>query len=69
MVNSDGVEDAWGTYTADDDILLSSGDLDAGGKVEGVLIWEQKINDDNLRLRYYDNFLMDDEYTLQFKLD
>lgn len=69
MVNSDGVEDAWGTYTADDDILLSSGDLDAGGKVEGVLVWEQKINDDNLRLRYYNNVLIEDEYTLQFKLD
>lgn len=69
MVNSDGVEDAWGSITADDDVTLSSGELDAGGVIEGVLIWEQKIGDNNLRLRYYDNVLFDDEYTFQFKLD
>jgi len=68
MVNSDGVEDAWGTYTPDDDITLSSGELDAGGKIEGVLVWEQKIGDNNLRLRYYDN-IFEDGYTIQFKLD
>lgn len=69
MVNADGVEDAWGTFTADDDIVLSSGELDAGGKVEGVLVWEEKIGDDNLRLRYYKNLLIDDKYTIQFNLD
>lgn len=69
MVNSNGVEDAWGTYSGDDDTELSSGDLDAGGKVEGVLIWEQRIGDENLRLRYYDNLVWDDTYTFQFKLD
>ncbi len=69
MVNADGVEDAWGTYTADEDTILSSGELDAGGKIEGVLIWEEKIGDNNLRLRYYDDLLMDNNYTLQFKLD
>lgn len=68
MVNADGVEDAWGTFTADDDNTLSSGELDAGGKVEGVLVWEEKIGDDNLRLRYYDS-LVDDKYTIQFTLD
>lgn len=68
MVNADGQEDAWGTYTADDDITLNSGELDAGGKIEGVLVWEQKINDNNLRLRYYSS-IVDDKYTLQFKLD
>ena len=68
MVNADGQEDAWGTYTADNDNTLSSGDLDAGGKVEGVLVWEQKIGDNSLRLRYYNNALFDDKYTLQFKL-
>lgn len=69
MVNSDGQEDAWGTITGENDSTLSSGDLDAGGKVEGVLVWEQKIGDNNLRLRYYNNALFDDQYTLQFKLD
>lgn len=68
MVNSNGVEDAWGTYTVDDDITLNSGDLDAGGTVEGVLVWEEPINDSDLRLRYYDN-AFNNEYTLQFKLD
>ena len=68
MVNSDGVEDAWGSFTADDDVTLSSGDLEAGGKVEGVLVWEQKKNDNNLRLRYYET-IFDKEYKLQFKLD
>lgn len=69
MVNSNGIEDAWGSYTVDDDITLNSGELDAGGTVEGVLVWEEPINDSNLRLRYYDNVLLDNEYTLQFKLD
>lgn len=69
MVNADGVEDAYGTFTADDDVMLNSGELDAGGKVEGVLVWEQKIGDNNLRLRFYENALFDDEYTFQFKLD
>lgn len=68
MVNSDGVEDTFGAITAEQDVSLSSGNLDAGGKVEGVLIWEQKINDDNLRLRYYKT-ITDKDYTLQFKLD
>lgn len=69
MVNADGVEDAWGAITADNDVTLSSGDLDVGGVIEGVLVWEQKIGDNNLRLRYYNNILFDDEYTFQFNLD
>ncbi len=68
MVNADGVEDAWGTYTLDDDVTLSSGNLDAGGKVEGVLVWEQKKSDNNLRLRYYHSIISDD-YTFQFALN
>lgn len=69
MVNSDGVEDAWGSITAEEDRMLNSGELDAGGKVEGVLIWEQKKGDNNLRLRYYDNVLFDKKYTLEFKIN
>lgn len=67
MVNNDGVEDVWGTYTADDDIMLNSGELNAGGKIEGVLVWEQKKNDNNLKLRYYDT-IIDENYALQFTL-
>ncbi|MEG2283554.1 MAG: DUF4352 domain-containing protein [Bacilli bacterium] len=69
MVNADGVEDAWGTYTADNDIMLSSGELDSNGKIEGVLIWEQKTGDSNLRLRYYNNALFDSKYTIEFKIN
>ncbi len=69
MVNSDGVEESFGTFTLDDDITLGSGELEPNGKVEGVLVWEEKKNDDNLRLRYYYNVLFDTEYTFQFKLN
>lgn len=68
MVNADGVEDTFGAITAEDDITLSSGQLDPNGKIEGVLIWEQKVGDNNLRLRYYKS-MIDENYTLQFKLD
>lgn len=68
MVNSDGVEDTWGAFTADDDITLDSGDLEAGGKIEGVLVWEQKKDDKNLKLRYYETIL-DENYKIQFTLD
>lgn len=69
MVNANGVEDAWGSYTCDDDDTLSSGELDKGGVVEGVLVWEEPKGDDNLRLRYYSNVVWDDEYTFQWKLN
>lgn len=69
MVNANGVEDAWGTYTCDDDETFSSGELEPNGVYEGVLVWEQKIGDDNLRLRYYSNVLFDEEYTFQWKLN
>ncbi len=69
MINANGVEDPWGTYTCDDDESFSSGELEPGGTYEGVLIWEQTIGDTNLRLRYYNNVLFDDEYTFQWTLD
>ena len=68
MVNTDGVEDKWGSITLDDDNILNSGELNAGGKIEGVLVWEQKENDSNLKLRYYETIL-DTEYKLQFTLN
>lgn len=69
MVNSDGVEASFYSITAEDDILLSSGELDADGKVEGVIIWEQKQGDNDLRVRYYENVLFDDDYTFQWALN
>ena len=69
MVNGDGVEASVYSVTAEDDVQLNSGELDAGGKIEGVIIWEQKQNDTGLKVRYYDNVLFDDAYTFQWTLD
>ena len=69
MVNGDGVEASVYSVTAEDDVQLNSGELDAGGKVEGVIIWEQKQGDSGLKIRYYENVLFDDEYTFQWTLD
>lgn len=69
MVNSNGDEDTFGTFTCDDVEYFSAGDLDAGGTKEGTMVWEQAIGDTNLRLRYYDNIFFDKNYTFQFKLD
>lgn len=68
MVNSDGVEDTLGAITLDNDIELNSGNLDAGGKIEGILVWEQKKDAKNLKLRYYETIL-DKDYKIQFTLD
>lgn len=69
MVNGDGVEASVYSITAEDDIQLHSGELDAGGKVEGVIIWEQKQGDTGLKVRYYKNVLFDDDYTFQWSID
>ena len=69
MVNGDGVEASVYSITAENDVQLNSGELDAGGKIEGVIIWEQKKGDTGLRVRYYKNALFDDSYTFQWKLD
>ncbi len=69
MVNGDGVEASVYSITAEDDVLLHSGELDAGGKIEGVIIWEQKQGDTGLKVRYYNNVLIDDDYTFQWTLN
>ena len=69
MVNGDGVEASVYSITAEEDIQLNSGELDAGGKIEGVIIWEQKQGDTGLKVRYYENVLLDDNYTFQWILD
>ena len=69
MVNGDGVEASVYDVTAENDIQLNFGELDAGGQIEGVIIWEQKQNDTGLKVRYYDNVLFDDDYTFQWTLD
>ena len=69
MVNGDGVEASVYSITAEEDVQLSSGELDAGGTVEGTIIWEQKQGDTGLKVRYYENVLLDDDYTFQWTLD
>ncbi len=69
MVNGDGVEASFYSITAEDDVMLSSGQLDAGGIIEGVIVWEQKENDTNLKVRYYENVLFNNNYTFQWTLD
>ena len=69
MVNGNGVESSVYSITAEEDIQLGSGELDAGGNIEGVIIWEQKEGDKGLKVRYYENVLFDDEHTFQFILD
>lgn len=69
MVNGDGVEASFYSITAEDDVLLSSGELDAGGVIEGTIIWEQKEGDNNLRVRYYENVLLNSDYTFQWTIE
>lgn len=69
MANGEGVEASTYSITAEDDVELNSGDLDPNGKVEGVIIWEQKQDDNGLKIRYYNNFLIDDNYIFQWTLD
>lgn len=70
MINADGQETEYDFYVgADTEKELHSGSLAAGGTVEGYIVWKQKKNDNNLRVRYYKNALFDDEYTFQWKLD
>lgn len=69
MVNGEGAEASVFSITAEDDVLLNSGELDAGGTVEGVIIWEQKEGDTGLKVRYYENVLLDDDYTFEWTLD
>lgn len=69
MVNGDGVEEPSFTITGEEDLQLHSGELDPKGKVEGVIIWEQKQNDDGLKLRYYKNSLVEKNYIFQWTLN
>ena len=69
MVNGSGVEASVYSITAEDDVLLNSGELDAGGTIEGVIIWEQKQGETGLKIRYYNNVLIDDDYTFEWTLD
>lgn len=55
MVNSSGQEDGSAIMANDSNTNLSSGDLTAGGIVEGTITFEEPIGDTGLKLNYYNN--------------
>lgn len=69
MENSNGQEESTTFTTVDSDTALSSGDLNAGGVVEGTLAFEQPQGDTGLKLNYYANALLDEEASFKIKLD
>ncbi|MDE6957507.1 MAG: DUF4352 domain-containing protein [Lachnospiraceae bacterium] len=69
MENSNGQEESTTFTTIDSDTALSSGDLNAGGVVEGTLAFEQPQGDAGLKLNYYANAIFDNEASFKIKLD
>lgn len=69
MENSNGQEESITFTTIDSDTALSSGDLNAGGVVEGTLAFEQPVGDSGLKLNYYDNSVFDEEASFKIKLN
>lgn len=69
MENSKGQEEEVAFTTVDSDTALDSGDLAAGGTVEGTLVFEEPIGDTGLKLNYYSNILYDEEATFKIKID
>ncbi len=69
MENSNGQELDETFTTVNSDTALNSGDLNAGGMVEGTLVFEQPQGDTGLKLNYYDNLLFDEDAAFKIKLD
>ena len=69
MENSNGQEEDITFTTIDSDTALSSGNLNAGGIVEGTLAFEQPQGDGGLKLNYYNNSVFDEEASFKIKLD
>lgn len=45
------------------------GNLNAGGVVEGTLVFEQPQGDTGLKLNYYNNSVFDEDASFKIKLD
>ena len=69
MENSNGQEEEITFTTTDSDTELSSGNLNAGGVVEGTLAFEQPQGDTGLKLNYYNNSVFDEDASFKIKLD
>ncbi len=68
MENSKGQETDTAFTIVDTDTALNSGDLNAGGMIEGTLTFEEPQGDTGLKLNYYDNALFDDNAAFKIKL-
>lgn len=66
--NSKGQVDTQTFTIIDSDTSLSSGELVAGGEVEGTITFEQPKDDPELTLEFYDNVLFDDAASLEVSL-
>ena len=69
MENSNGQETDTTFTPVNNDTALNSGDLNAGGVVEGSLAFEQPQGDAGLKLNYYYNALFDENASFKIKLD
>lgn len=69
MENSNGQEVDGAFTITDNDTALNSGDLNAGGMVEGSLAFEQPQGDTGLKLNYYYNALLDENASFKIKID
>lgn len=70
MENSQGQElDGSPLYLIEYDDDLGSAELKTGGVVTGKLGFEQPKADNGLYLNYYENFVWDDDFSFQIKID
>lgn len=69
MENSNGQEVDTAITIVNTDTALNSGNLNAGGVVEGTLAFEQPQGDTGLKLNYYYNALFDKNASFKIKLD
>lgn len=68
MQNSNGQEDGYKITSIDNIKTLSSGDLLAGGTIEGDLVFEEPIGDTGLKLAYYPT-IIDSKSAFTIKID
>ncbi|WP_041140102.1 DUF4352 domain-containing protein [Beduini massiliensis] len=68
MQNSNGQEDGYKITALDNINALNSGDLLAGGTIEGDLVFEEPEGDTGLKLAYYPS-IMDSKAAFTIKID
>lgn len=68
MQNSNGQEDGYKITALDNIKTLNSGDLLAGGTIEGDLVFEEPVGDTGLKLAYYPS-IIDSKSAFTIKID